>query len=59
MSLVAKEDVATNPLNVGLFGTVVFDWDSVTHAIRQLLGRRLHDLRMLVLGSIKLILMQR
>ncbi|OAB56213.1 hypothetical protein AY600_17460 [Phormidium willei BDU 130791] len=64
MSLVAKEDVAMNPLNVGLYGTVVFDWDSVTHAIAvparyaigQLLGRRLHGLGMLALGNIKLIL---
>jgi hypothetical protein len=58
MALVVKEDVAANPLNVGLFGTVgvVFDSDRVAHAIEQLLGRRLHGLGMLALGNIKLIL---
>ena len=47
--------------NVGLFGTVgvVSDLDRVAQAIEQLLGRRFHDLGVLVLGSIKLILMQR
>jgi hypothetical protein len=64
MAIVAKEDVAANPLNVGLFGTVVFDSDRVVqaiavparYAIGQLLGRSLHGLGMLALENIKLIL---
>jgi hypothetical protein len=58
MALIVKEDIAANPLNIGLFGTVgvVFDSDRVTNAIEQLLERRLHGLGIFALGNMKSIL---